>query len=75
MDQVRSAEQAMHLKVISVMSNSHKSAARHIVTSHRREGEPRSGRRDVGICVAFGISMIALAAGVPTRVLGGQPSR
>ena len=52
-----------------------KSAARHIVTSHRHEGEPRRGRCDVGICVALGISIIGLAAGVPTRVLGGQPSK
>ena len=63
------------LKVISVMSNLYESAARHIVTSHRHEGESRCERRDVGICVALGISMIALAAGVPTRVLGGQPSK
>ena len=52
-----------------------KSAARHSVTSHRHEGEPRRERRDLGICFALGISMIALTAGVPTRVLGGQPSK
>ena len=57
------------------MSNLHELAARHIVTSHRHEGEPRRERRDVGICFALGISMIALTAGVPTRVLGGQPSK
>ena len=54
------------------MSNLHELAARHSVTSHRHEGEPRRERRDLGICFALGISMIALTAGVPTRVLGGQ---
>ena len=57
------------------MSSLNESAAGHNVTSHRHEGEPRRGRRDVGICVAVGISMVALAAGAPTRVLGGQPSK
>ena len=53
----------------------YEAAARLILTSHRHEGEPRRDRRDVGICVALGISIIGLAAGVPTRVLGSQPSK
>jgi hypothetical protein len=63
------------LKVVSVMSSLNESAAGHNVTSHRDEGEPRRGRRDVGICVAVGISMVAVAAGAPTCVLGGQLSK
>ena len=57
------------------MSSLNESAAGHNVTSRRDEGEPRRGRREVGIYVAVGISMVALAAGAPTRVLGGQPSK
>jgi hypothetical protein len=57
------------------MSRLYETAARHIVTSHRHEGEPRHGRCDVGICIALGISIIGLTAGVPTRVLGSQPSK
>jgi hypothetical protein len=57
------------------MSSLNESAAGHNVTSRRHEGEPRRGRGDVGICVAVGISMVALAAGTPTRVLGDQPSK
>jgi hypothetical protein len=53
----------------------YEAAARLILTSHRHEGEPRRDRRDVGICVALGISIIGLAAGIPTRVLGSQPSK
>jgi hypothetical protein len=56
------------------MSSLNESAAGHN-DPHRHEGEPRRGRRDVGICVAVGISMVALATGAPTRVLGGQPSK
>jgi hypothetical protein len=63
------------LEAVSVVSSLNESAAGHNVTSHRHEGEPRRGRRDVGIRVAVGISMVALAAGTPTRVLGGQPSK
>jgi hypothetical protein len=56
------------------MSSLNESAAGHN-DPHRHEGEPRRGRREVRICVAVGISMVALAAGAPTCVLGGQPSR
>ena len=75
MDQVRSDEQAIHSEGYLLCLDCMKRPRGISSPLTAMKASRAADRCDVGICVVLGISIIGLAAGVPTRVLGSQPSK